>query len=295
MVRARLLQLVTLCLSAIFPRDDGGKRKRRVHYIDMSLLQIINFYYDIDDKISLCSLLTLDLVSTIPTILIRDFNLHSHSWLPPGISPSPWLSDFETWATSQAFDLITSTRDITCCCQTEEYPSTLDLTWYNLAAAVSTPLTLPTIDWVATLGSNHASIHTSWIPKDVATLQYVQPLCSYSLDMEETKQSWHVAIHAHLLMPTPLTTGATIKSFALDLQVAVYNVCEAHLKHKMAPGACSKTWWTKESTMAAKVFCDTATAGADSDTQMSLCQTLEWVTRKAKHNWANKAVAQGNV
>ena len=130
------------------------------HYIGTTLLRLINFYHDVVDKTSLRSLLTLDLDPTVPTLLIGDFNLHSYSWSPPGLSPSPWSRNLEAWAAAQTFDLETSPGDITRRNHDGECPSTLDLTWHNLAAAVSTPLTPPTIDWAATLGSDHASIRT---------------------------------------------------------------------------------------------------------------------------------------
>ncbi|KAN0142064.1 hypothetical protein V8E53_000526, partial [Lactarius tabidus] len=43
----------------------------------------INFYNDTTDPTALNTLLSLDLDSTIPTILIGDFNIHSHSWSAP--------------------------------------------------------------------------------------------------------------------------------------------------------------------------------------------------------------------
>ena len=59
------------------------------HYIGTHSLHIINFYHDTEDSSSLRSLLSLDLDSTFPTILIGDFNLHSHSWSPPDLTTSP--------------------------------------------------------------------------------------------------------------------------------------------------------------------------------------------------------------
>ena len=58
------------------------------HHIGSQSLRIINFYHDTEDTSSLHSLLELDLDSTFPTILIGDFNLHSHSWSPPDLPTS---------------------------------------------------------------------------------------------------------------------------------------------------------------------------------------------------------------
>ena len=43
----------------------------------------INFYNDMDDPSSLHALMDLDLDSMKPTLLVGDFNLHSHSWSNP--------------------------------------------------------------------------------------------------------------------------------------------------------------------------------------------------------------------
>ena len=48
----------------------------------------INFYNDVDDPSSIKALMELDLDSTIPTLLVGDFNIHSHSWSPMDWTPS---------------------------------------------------------------------------------------------------------------------------------------------------------------------------------------------------------------
>ena len=113
------------------------------HYIGSHALRIINFYHDTEDTSSLRSLLELDLDSMFPTVLIGDFNLHSHSWSLPDLPTSMCARDFESWAAAQTFDLLTSPGDITRRGFNGEHSSTLDLTWHNLAASMSTPLTPP--------------------------------------------------------------------------------------------------------------------------------------------------------
>ena len=49
-------------------------------------LHVINFYHDVEDTTSLGALLALDLDPTVPTLLIGDFNLHSPSWSPEGLT-----------------------------------------------------------------------------------------------------------------------------------------------------------------------------------------------------------------
>ena len=112
---------------------------------------------------------------------------------------------------------------------------------------------------------------------------------------EDVEKVWHAAIRLALPPITPLPSESLIEAFAVDLQSAVYNACEAHMDHKRAPGAHSKTWWTAECTAAAHASRAAADAGQDNATQTTLRQTLKRVTKKAKREWADKAVMEGNV
>jgi len=42
--------------------------------------RVINVYNDVDDPTALEELLDLDITSSIPTLLVGDFNLHSRTW-----------------------------------------------------------------------------------------------------------------------------------------------------------------------------------------------------------------------
>ena len=178
------------------------------HYIGTHSLRIINFYHDTGDSSSLQTLLSLDLDSTFPTILIGDFNLHSHSWSPPDLTTSPRARDFEAWAAAQTFDLLTSPGDVTRQGFNGERSSTLDLTWHNLAASMTTPLTPPTIDWASTIRSDHAGIRTSWLPEHPhAAPQPVQRLRSFKMDFDlDMEKAWKAQIKATL---PPLHTPNT--------------------------------------------------------------------------------------
>ena len=78
-----------------------------------SLLRIIAFYHDVDDKSSLSTLLALNLDPTVPTLLVGDFNLHSPSWSNPGLRRSSRSAAFEAWAAGQTFTLDTPAGTIT--------------------------------------------------------------------------------------------------------------------------------------------------------------------------------------
>jgi hypothetical protein len=65
--------------------------------VDQMKWRAINFYNDVDDNTALSSLLSLDLDSTIPTVILGDFNLHSSSWSPAGWATSPAATCLEEW------------------------------------------------------------------------------------------------------------------------------------------------------------------------------------------------------
>ena len=242
------------------------------HYVGPHALRIINFYHDTEDTSSLRSLLDLDLDSTFPTILIGDFNLHSHSWSLPDLPTSTHARDFEAWAAAQTFDLITSPGDITRRGFNRECSSTLDLTWHNLAVSMSTPLTPPTIDWAATIGSDHARIRTGWLPEQPhSEPQHIQCLRSFKMDFDlDTEKAWKTQIKATLpLLHTP-NTPSTIDQYAGDIQAVVYDACEHHLEHKRMPGPNMPSWWTPDCSAAARASRDMANRAAPNEEQTML-------------------------
>jgi hypothetical protein len=120
----------------------------------------INFYNDIDDKSALSTLLSLDLDSTIPTIIMGDFNLHSSLWSPPNwmtLSPSACL---EEWLATQTFLLLSQPGIAMHKGENGARDSTIDLVWCNFTATIQGSFQGAHINWVGLLGSDHALICT---------------------------------------------------------------------------------------------------------------------------------------
>jgi hypothetical protein len=145
----------------LIPRLDLAKHPTilitdiRVH---KDTICVINYYNNVDDQSSINTLLSLDLDSTVPTILLGDFNLHSRTWSPNNWERSTKAPAFEQWAAAQTFSLQTHPGDITRQGLETEWPSTLDLTWHNWALDVNFSVTPPVLDWEASLGSDHCGI-----------------------------------------------------------------------------------------------------------------------------------------
>jgi hypothetical protein len=266
------------------------------HYAGPDQLRIINFYNDVDNPTSLATLLSLELDSTVPTILLGDFNLHSPSWSPPDLQHSPRAADFERWAANQTFTLATGLGDITRRGCKGDRPSTLDLTWHNLAADLSTPLTPPIIDWAASLGSDHVGIRTTWLPESGAPSTKVKPLRTFKTEMDtDNSARWHERVRTTLPPITPLTTPTLIDTNAAAIQAAIHGACEEFMKHKRTPGARSRQWWNEECTDATAALQRAAEAHADEEERKRARKRLKAVTRDAKRKWADKIVTEGNV
>ena len=266
------------------------------HHIKQECIRIINFYHDVNDPSSLRTLTTLELDPEVPTILVGDFNMHSPSWSPEGWTRSPRVETFETWAATQTMELQTGRGDITRRGKEDERPSTLDLTWHNLAASMSITLTPPTLDWEASLGSDHAGIRTQWIPGSRPTISHLRPLRTYKLDLkEEERRNWKESI-IRALPPIwgDLSTPTLVDEAARSLQAAVEHACETHMTHKKAPGARSNRWWTQECTDAVQAVRE-AIAEDDVDRRQTTQRTLKKTVKASKRKWADTLVTTGDV
>ena len=59
---------------------------------------LLSVYYNIfNSSYSLTNLLFSSVNPTIPTLVLGDFNTHSHSWSLLSICPSPWATALKTW------------------------------------------------------------------------------------------------------------------------------------------------------------------------------------------------------
>ncbi|KAN0124578.1 hypothetical protein V8E53_010696, partial [Lactarius tabidus] len=120
----------------------------------------INFYNDVVDPTALTTLLSLDLDSTIPTILLGDFNMHSPSWSSVEWAASSSAPRLEEWLASQTFTMLTQPTVPTHRGENGARDSTIDLVWINFAASIQNSFQGAQVDWEGLLGSDHALIRT---------------------------------------------------------------------------------------------------------------------------------------
>ena len=122
--------------------------------------RFVNFYNDVADGTAMRTLKGLDLDATVPTLLVRDFNMHSRTWSPGNWDLTPRVNMFEGWAASQTFEFLTVPWTITRQGIETDRPSPLDLTWRNLSAAIGPTFYGVEVDWPGSLGSDHVLIRT---------------------------------------------------------------------------------------------------------------------------------------
>ena len=259
-----------------------------------SLLCIITFYHDVDDESSMTTLLTLDLDPTVPTILVGDFNLHSPSWSDPDLGRSSRSTAFEAWAAGQTFTLDTPVGTITRRGREDERPSTLDLTWHNLAADISADLSPPLYDWPTSLGSDHCGVRTYCVSRGPPQAVPEAPLRTFDPSMDDAASDlWDQCLDASLPLLwriEELSTPTLLDSAASNLQSAVDAACSMAMRRRRTPGAHAHSWWTDACSLAAQ-----AVRMASADERNEAVRALRRATMSAKRTWADREVTSGNV
>jgi hypothetical protein len=252
----------------------------------------INFYNDVDDKSALSSLLSLDLDSTIPTIILGDFNLHSSSWSPTGWTTSPASARLEEWLATQTFSLLSHPGIPTHRGENGARDSTIDLVWCNFAASIQGTFQGAHIDWAGSLGSDHALIHT--IASTPLKLNRHREDRTNRFDMSISAEEWKEwdRVFTSAIPPNPahISNTETIDTLIDAIYNAFNTACTATMKKKgSAPGFSSK-WWNDECREAAL-----ALANAPEEEHTKLGRELKKVVRIAKRDWANSYISEANI
>jgi hypothetical protein len=127
-------------------------------HLRSSSFQAINIYHDTNHQGVLNNILNIKINLPTPTIAGGDFNTHSQSWSPPGICPSPWVNRVEDWAIGQSLALASPPGAPTHRGGGNQQDTTIDLIWTNATAILDDTFQEPTIDFTASMGSDHAGL-----------------------------------------------------------------------------------------------------------------------------------------
>ena len=96
---------------------------------DSILTRLINVYHEVvDHRHTLQRLFDHDLDELTPTLVVGDFNTHSHRWSLPGHKPSSWVGQFDEWLDANSLSLLNPLHVPTWrSARTDMRPSVLDL------------------------------------------------------------------------------------------------------------------------------------------------------------------------
>ena len=261
---------------------------------DDSTWRLVNFYNDVGDATALQTLLRLDLDPTIPTLVSGDFNTHSRSWSPEGITPSTWASDIEEWALGNLLILANEPKVITRRGASHERSSVLDLTWYNDAAVEDTVFSDWTLDWEGSLGSDHALARVQG-----SLLRPSPPSQDDSTDLgfvidEEKGEEWQKCFKDKLgtIEPLPVRpVAAQIDTLAGQVHEAMQHATAKTMKPRKPYHPKSAPWWNMD---CAEVV--TALRAAESEEECKRQSArLRAAARKAKRSWADEVIGKSNL
>jgi Endonuclease-reverse transcriptase len=151
---------------------------------DTEMWQVVNFYHDVRDNTSLQALLNLNISATTPTLIIGDFNTHSHTWSPLDTHRSQWANRVEEWAATNLLTLANNPREITRRGAEHEQDAVIDLAWYNEAAIQNTTFSDLHLDWEGSLGSDHAMLHIAGHTREAALARNMEANRGFIIDPE---------------------------------------------------------------------------------------------------------------
>ncbi len=222
---------------------------------NMERWYIVNFYNDVGDKLALNTLLKLDLDLLVPTLVVGDFNTHSHSWLLPTTALSHWAWKVEEWATRNLLTLANKKGVITRKGAGDDPDAVLDLAWFNEAMVSHNTFHSFEIDWAGSLSSDHAMLCITGDTHklgdrptpDQSELGYV-----ITAEDEEpwTKAYWSCRHQAPIVMPltSPQEIDHTVLELAVDINRAMAKACKRckPFHPKATP------WWNEACLVAAR-------------------------------------------
>ena len=210
--------------------------------------RMINFYNDVDNPSCLRSLLELDLDSTIPTLLVGDFNLHSRTWSPSGWTPSHYADRVEEWLATQTFELLSAPGVPTHRGEGRARDSTLDLVWTNYAASLQHLFHGTHIDWEGSMGSDHALIRTIATTPNKARTNRIDCQIRYDTNISrEDWERWGEIVNQLTPSPrTPLQSPQDIDEAVNAIYKAFNSACDQTMDHKGAAPGFRVRWWNDE-------------------------------------------------
>jgi len=214
------------------------------------LLRIINIYHHIphDNHHNLYHLLSSSLDPLIPTLLLGDFNMHSHIWSFPYSTISPWALELVDWFDDQGLELLNPLSIATWkSSRVSIRPSVLDLALINKAAAISGQISPLLISFDASIMSDHAALSLLWYPAEAIAIAPPPQLSSYAID-DLLVNSWTC-----IFGPLPIPPISDILSLILatnQLHTDINYASSKVFHPKRFPDPRGVRWWNQDCVVA---------------------------------------------
>ena len=215
------------------------------------LLCIVNIYHRVPNERSRHNLLHLfssELDPLIPTLLMGDFNTHSHIWSFPYATISPWASDLVDWFDDQGLELLNPPSIATWkSCQDGRRDSVLDLALINEAVAISGQISPLRISFEESISSDHAALLLLWYPAESIAIAPPPELSGYAID-ELLKASW-----VKLFGPLPSPDITDVDSLNLAAQRLHEDIDYASAQvfsKRRSPDPHGVRWWNQDCAVA---------------------------------------------
>jgi len=246
-------------------------------------LRIVNVYHRIPDELShhnLLHLLSSELDPLLPTLLLGDFNTHSHIWSFPYSTISPWATDLIDWFDNQGLELLNPP----CVAMWESgcddrHPSVLDLALINEAAAISRQISDLHISFQESISLDHAALCLLWYPAESIAITPPPSLSGYAVD-DLLIDSW-----LKIFGPLPSIDISDIPSLDraasqlhADIDLASSRVFSPH----RAPDPRGIRWWDQDCTAAL-----TAVYHSTSPPRKLAVKALRRTIAASKRKWAH--------
>ncbi len=291
------------------------------------LLWIINIYHAVDKhRHSLQYLFNHHLDELTPTLLIGDFNTHSHRWSMPGKCPDPWVDAFRDWMDENGLTLQNPDLTPTWAGTWEgDHPSVIDLALINESAVVASQLGPVEVSFKESLGSDHAALITTlypsnsialappsaptgykpneacraaWIKTFMTSLPYDAPDIRWNIDssgcslvLPENGVTTHESV-----TPPPSALGARecLHAHIMALNHAIETMSQQNLEPCRAPHPKGVQWWNNKCSVA-----QTATRCAKGAAQQAafkaLCHTMQMAGRQWAHDLLHEAADSADI
>jgi len=214
------------------------------------ILCIVNVYHCMhnDSHHNLLHLFASHFDPLIPTLLMGDFNTHSHIWSFPHSTISPWATELVDWFDDQGLELLNPLHIATWSSgRADQRPSVLDLALINEAAVISGQISPLTISQCNSISSDHATLSLFWYPAESIAMAPPPKLSGYAVDDLLIKY-WTKIFGP--LNPSPISDIPSLIAAAASLHHDIDHA-SARVFHKWKyPDPWGMRWWNQDCVIA---------------------------------------------